>query len=344
MQTAFRKDIPLNWNTMSYRTPHTVAIIRTAIACLAAAVLVLPAAALESAQADESSQVRSELSHAVDEISSISSEMEAAQAEAERLAAEIDAKAQDVEAAQSEVLARQDEYDKAAVALYKAGGGPGLLEMVLSSNSFDEMLENFACVQRVEEHTGGILAEKKRAQLAAEEELEQLHARKDAQEEAISRLEESKGELESKVDSLKGRIDELDAAQRAAYYAEASRLSQAQAFASGDTSGWQTGVASAYGGHSDAAIADNQGTATGEAVTETSMGVAIPTAWENFRSYYGRKVEISYNGKSVIATVNDCGGMGGGSRSLDLQPGVFRALGFETCDEWGLRTVSYRFL
>ena len=45
------------------------------------------------------------------------------------------------------------------------------------------------------------------------------------------------------------------------------------------------------------------------------------------------------------ATQNDdCGYMGGGSRSLDFQPGVFKAFGFSDCDSWGLRTVSYRFL
>ena len=37
-------------------------------------------------------------------------------------------------------------------------------------------------------------------------------------------------------------------------------------------------------------------------------------------------------------------GMGGGSRALDLQPGVFKAFGFNTCQAWGVRTVSYRFL
>ena len=74
------------------------------------------------------------------------------------------------------------------------------------------------------------------------------------------------------------------------------------------------------------------------------MGVAIPLSWPNARSYLGRQVEISYGGMTVIATVNDLGGMGGGSRSLDLQPGVWKALGASSCLDWGVRTVSYRFL
>ena len=53
---------------------------------------------------------------------------------------------------------------------------------------------------------------------------------------------------------------------------------------------------------------------------------------------------IAYGNKVVTATINDVGGMGGGSRALDLQPGVFRAFGFNSCNSWGLRTVKYKIL
>lgn len=108
------------------------------------------------------------------------------------------------------------------------------------------------------------------------------------------------------------------------------------------SAGWKSGVASAYGSKTDGTLGAT--TATGATVTESSMGVAVPMSWPNYRSYFGRTVEISYGGMTVFAVVNDCGGMGGGSRSLDLQPGVWRALGASSCFDWGLRTVSYRFL
>ncbi len=108
--------------------------------------------------------------------------------------------------------------------------------------------------------------------------------------------------------------------------------------------GWQTGVASAYGGSSDPYTPNPGRTATGAVCDDDSMGVAVPMVWSNYWQYYGHAVEISYGGRSVIATINDCGYMGGGSRSLDLQPGVFKALGFSTCQAWGVRTVSYRIL
>ena len=113
---------------------------------------------------------------------------------------------------------------------------------------------------------------------------------------------------------------------------------------SDSSTGWKTGIASAYGGSSDASTPNPGTTATGAVCNDSSMGVAIPMAWSNYRSYFGHAVEIKYGGKTVVATINDCGGLGGGARSLDLQPGVFKAFGFSTCQDWGLRTVSYRIL
>lgn len=108
--------------------------------------------------------------------------------------------------------------------------------------------------------------------------------------------------------------------------------------------GWSTGIASAYGGSTDRYTPNPGTTATGAVCDDWSMGVAVPMAWPRYWQYYGRTVEISYGGMTVLATVNDCGYMGGGSRVLDLQPGVWKAFGFSSCNDWGLRTVSYRFL
>ena len=108
--------------------------------------------------------------------------------------------------------------------------------------------------------------------------------------------------------------------------------------------GWKSGPASAYGGSTDPSTPNPGTSANGSVVNDSSMGVAIPLSWSNSRSYLGRAVEIRYGGKTVIATVNDLGGMGGGSRHLDLQPGVFKAFGFNSCNAWGVRTVQYRFL
>ena len=94
---------------------------------------------------------------------------------------------------------------------------------------------------------------------------------------------------------------------------------------------WMTGTASHYGiddGFMGGTCAD------GSIVTETSMGIAMRTV------PLGSKVEISYNGKSVIATVVDRGPYHG-NRVIDMQPAVARALGTV---EAGVVTVQYRVL
>lgn len=184
---------------------------------------------------------------------------------------------------------------------------------------------------------------------AAQAEAERLAALK-AQAEALA------AEQEAAAAAEKAAADA--AAQEEASKAESSNSSNSGSSnsSSGDSSnsgnsgsnsgqsetGWSTGSASAYGSTSDGTLGAT--TASGAVVTESSMGVAIPMSWANARSYLGRQVEISYNGRTVIATVNDLGGMGGGSRALDLQPGVWKALGASSCQDWGVRTVSYRFL
>lgn len=102
--------------------------------------------------------------------------------------------------------------------------------------------------------------------------------------------------------------------------------------------GWRLGSASAY------TLADNDGydaTASGVSLAEDGMTVAVPA---NRTDLLGRTVEIYYNGTTVTATVTDTGGFASYGRDLDLAGGVWRALGASTGDEWGVRTVAYRFL
>lgn len=98
------------------------------------------------------------------------------------------------------------------------------------------------------------------------------------------------------------------------------------------------GIAGAYGGSDDS----GKTTVTGETVDDSSMGVAIPVSWPNYRSYFGRKILINYCGMTVHATINDAGVLSG--RNLDLQPGIFRSFGCNSCADWGVRTISYCIL
>ncbi|MDO4798500.1 MAG: hypothetical protein Q4A01_10855 [Coriobacteriales bacterium] len=109
-----------------------------------------------------------------------------------------------------------------------------------------------------------------------------------------------------------------------------------------DEGNWITCIASAY------AIADNDppgstATASGVPLDESVPTVALPLSMDPSR-FYGQRIQIEYQGMRVIATITDCGDLDGGNRGLDLTPAVFRAFGASTCDDWGLRTVRYRFL
>lgn len=105
-----------------------------------------------------------------------------------------------------------------------------------------------------------------------------------------------------------------------------------------DVTGWQSGAASAYD------LEDNEGwdaTASGVTLTRNSVTVAVPMSQS---SLMGRTVQIVYGNQVVMATVTDVGGFAPMGRALDLAPGVWKAFGASTGDEWGVRTVHYRYL
>ena len=172
---------------------------------------------------------------------------------------------------------------------------------------------------------------------------EALKAQQEAQSQTEqAAAEESKGAAEKAEESGNSAASNSGNQSSSSSSSESNSSSSNNSNSSNTSSGWQSGVVSAYGSTSDGTLGAH--TATGAIVSESSMGVAVPMSMPNYRSYFGRSVEISYGGRTVVAVVNDCGGLGGGSRALDLQPGVWKALGASSCFDWGVRTVSYRFL
>lgn len=307
-------------------------------ACLAASPLVaaVPPLAPTVASADELDDTIREAESLAGEIEKIDGELDASKARISKLNGKI-AAGQERQGKLRGYLARHVKET------YKAGGSVNLLALALSSDSISQFAEMARYAQSISDMYGDVLAEQEDEQERLESEYAEIVTAKDGQERKIDDLKSKKAELDGKVARLKK--EKSDAAMKAVAAAESASsaaAATAKAFDSGDTSGWLSGTASAYGGSSDPGCGTR--TATGAAVSDWSMGVAVPMSMPGYRSYLGRQVEISYGGKSVIATVNDCGGMGGGSRVLDLQPGVFKALGASTCNGWGLRTVKYRFL
>ena len=105
-----------------------------------------------------------------------------------------------------------------------------------------------------------------------------------------------------------------------------------------DTSGsdWLVGQASGYDVASSSIL-----TRTGRAFDDECVTVAVPEGQEHL---LGLPVEIVYDDMVVVATVTDTGGFAKYGRVLDLGGGVFKAFGFPTTMEWGVREVHYRFI
>ena len=335
-----------------------------------------------SARADDLSDAKAALSAAEAQLNTVANEYNDIQKRIAEVESSIDSTTVKAEAAQAEMLEGQKELGKVLVSSYKNEATSSLVNVFLASDSMESFIRNVTYYSALEQQKAEQIAEQKKRTEQFTSVLDELDQKKAEQEQLAAQAQEKKEQAEqivasasAKVSSIESERARIEALQKQANALQAQQRPQASisqnwnttvsqgsssssssnstnnnaAAPGGDVSapagsGWHTGIASAYGGSSDKNTPNPGTTATGAICNDTSMGVAVPMAWSNYRSYLGRKVEIKYNGRTVIATVNDCGTMGGGSRSLDLQPGVFKAFGFTTCQEWGLRTVSYRFL
>ncbi|WP_246599789.1 coiled-coil domain-containing protein [Gordonibacter massiliensis (ex Traore et al. 2017)] len=340
------------------------------------------AAAAEAQKAVEEAQ--GALDGAESQMQGISADHAALAQEVADLQQRIDETTAQAMAAQQELIEGRSALGKAAAYEYRGGSAQSLVSVLLDSQDFDEFVRNLFYLSAVMRYQSDEIAAQKERSERFDALIEDLNAQKDEQDKKLAELEEKKAEAEQTVTAassqLQGAQSEyasvIEELQRKAEEAEAQGgVSEPVAVEESNTNtmrpgdqvqqpepdptpsptpdpeptpdpgiGWSTGVASAYGGSTDPYTPNPGTTATGDTCDDWSMGVAVPMAWPRYWQYYGRTVEISYMGMTVLATVNDCGYMGGGSRSLDLQPGVWKAFGFSSCNDWGLRTVNYRFL
>lgn len=341
-------------------------------------------ATLKSAYADDLADAQAALNAASADLNAVTAEYNALQAQAAELEGQISSATNQVLEAQTAMQEGQKTLGDALCASYKSDASMSLVSIFLKSENMADFMKNIQYYSSIQEAQAEIVAEQKKLKDELEVRLADLDSKKDAQEALLSQAAEKQTQAQQIVSSASAKVANIESerARIAALQAQAAAMQQQQQqqqqnndkplnnnwntapggsnTGSGSSSsnsntnkidppaanagGWRTGTASAYGGSSDKNTPNPGTTATGAICNDNSMGVAIPMSWKNYRSYLGRQVEIRYGGKKVVATVNDCGGMGHGSRSLDLQPGVFKQFGFSTCKAWGLRTVEFRFL
>lgn len=313
------------------------------------------------------------LAAAEEKLAAISEEYNALSDEVDSLQAKIDGLAQQVLDAQANMLNGRSVMANTAVYEYRSSSISTFLSSLLGAQSWNELSRNVDYVDKIMDQQSEEIERQKELKAEFMQASDQLTAQKNAQDAKLEVLNSKRSEATEVVEEAAAYVDEsseklADLKQQAEQFIWKSKEPEAEVDVSADTvdreevmppstpvipdpspgpsSGeYMTGVASAYGGSSDPYTPNPGRCADGVSwCTDTSMGVAVPMSLPNYKSYFGRTVEITYNGMTVYATVNDCGYMGGGSRALDLQPGVFKAFGFGDCYAWGVRTVKYRFL
>lgn len=274
-------------------------------------------------------------------------------ARATELQDQIDANEARLAQIEEELPAKKDAAAKSLRVSYKMQAGSGdLIQLLLSSEDFNEVISTLQYLEKITSHNNAAVEDLAQAT----DELEQVQ----------SALASQKAQVDSEVQSALASLTEANdardqyeaqmAAQQAAQVRQAAAQQQAteqQGASSGDSANkadssasqdvetdgeWMCGLASAYD------VDNNTGgtaTASGAILTSDSVTVAVPAS-----QYYllGRTVEIRYGGKTITATVTDTGGFASYGRVLDLAGGCWKAFGFSSCYDWGVRAVKYRFL
>lgn len=330
------------------------------------------------ASAETSEEVRAEAAEVQAELDGLTQQIDEGEARLADLEGQIEDLANESIELETQIIEDRDRLAEIVSNGYKDASDARTLALLLSSESIDELISQVYYAQKVSDWEADCIAQLNTHKDELSSRMEEISQAKEEQQSVLGDLASQREALDEKVAELSAKADQLEeeereaarkAAEEAARKAEEERKAQEKreaeerarqeaieaAKAAGDIAasaaptesaptgeGWITCIASAY------TIADNDppgstATASGIPLDESVPTVAMPMSMNPSR-FYGKKIEISYNGISVVATVTDCGYMGGGSRGLDLTPSIFRAFGFSTADAWGLRSVSYRFL
>lgn len=271
------------------------------------------------AYADELSDTKSELNAQIERLDELT-------AKVEELQAQIDEKSDSAQELEVSINEKRDMIGEMTVFFYK-NPSVSLIEYMLSSESLGQMIARVEFLYDYTDELAEQAAQEKQMQEKLQAEIEDISAQKDEQVAAAEELKSLIAELEVKKDKLEAEQREKLAAAGATFATD---------FSNGE---WHEGKASAYGGDDGAGSTTAMGTSI-----HNTPAIAVPMSWPNYRSYFGKKVEISYNGKSVIGVISDCGGFGKYGRDLDISYTVIRSWGFSSTSAWGVRTVKWRIL
>lgn len=350
-------------------TPRKLALgtatFAAALACtLAFSPVAASAATMEELQAQAEAAMNS-YQEAANEVAEIQSQVEAVQAEVAEIQTKIDENQARVDEINAVIPEQQEKTSSSIRALYKMQQStPGLVSLLLSAENFSDFLTTYQYITSIQRANMDAIEELNNMQNELKTTQQELEISKAETEQKQAEIEAKQAEAQTKQTEAESDYANAQAAIQALneqMAAEAARLAAEQAAAdaaqgtnteSGKASdasatdgsevatdsSWMYGYASAY------SLADNTGwdaTASGEKLTDDSVTVAVPAS----QSYLlGRSVEIVWNGITITARVTDTGGFAQYGRVLDLAGGCWKAFGFSSPNDWGVRLVQYRFL
>ena len=234
-----------------------------------------------------------------------------------------------------------EQREKARVAmssLYKMQqGSPDVVSLALSPTSFMDLLSTLHYVNLIQQDNADQvqqLLDLKDELVDAQQSLVSAKAQATEQQEEA---EEALSQAQASLDELNRQLAEQAAAQAAAAAAANQSNPAAPDGSEVEPDGlWMIGKASAYDRRA------GQWTASGEELTDDSVTVAVPQSQK--KDLLGHSVEIRYGGMTITARVTDTGDFAKYGRALDFAPGVWKAFGASSSEDWGVRKVQYRFL
>lgn len=122
--------------------------------------------------------------------------------------AEIDAKQAEVDAKQAELDEKQDILSKRIASAYKTGNA-GLVELLLSSSSFEELASNVYYLDKISDSDARMIDEVREVREQLDAQRLELEEQKAELEEVMAGLEELKAEQESQLEAMTAKQDEV---------------------------------------------------------------------------------------------------------------------------------------
>lgn len=134
----------------------------------------------------------------------------------------------ELEQAQADLAAGQERFDRRLAGIYKSGQTVGLFEVILSSQSFGDLLRSFNSVRAISEHDADLLVGIKKDRRRVREAKETIAGQEISQKRVAVTLDTKRDEIERGLKERRRALGEVNA-DIDAQENELARIAQAQA-------------------------------------------------------------------------------------------------------------------